>query len=388
MSFKSGQIIELSINSLAHGGAGVGRLNDFVFFVPLTAPKDLVRAKITTIKKNYGEAELLEIVKPSSTRTKPVCDVFGECGGCQWQHITYEEQLRQKQDIVKHALNRIAREEDFELKPIIGSPEEFFYRNRAQLKTWGPQVGFYKRASHEIIEFDPCHIIEKPLNAETDKIKSELKDAQRGQASKVEIFLTQKGDVARSTDKTHGKEFGFSQVNTKQNEQMKNYVFDLIGAPDKGKTLLDLYCGNGNFSLPLAEKGWNVCGIDNSEAAIAQAKKQVIIGRSQFFHDDCAKGVKKLLKKEYSFKKIIMDPPRIGADEYLIKQLPKLDADTLVYVSCNPTTFARDWARIKANSNFKLVSVQPFDMFPQTFHVELVALAKITVSGIFAISDN
>ncbi|MBK9293617.1 MAG: class I SAM-dependent RNA methyltransferase [Oligoflexia bacterium] len=379
MSFEVGQIVELSIDSLAHGGAGVGRLNDFVFFIPFTAPGDKVKAEIIEIKKNYAQAELKNILTPSSARAEAPCNVFGKCGGCQWQHVDYKIQLEQKQKTVEHALARIAKEAQFELKKIIPSPQEFNYRNRAQIRTQGPRLGFYSRNSHELVEFKNCHLLEPALNEELGKIRNEIKSYPDCKTSKIEMFLTQQNQIARSNNKSHGQEFGFSQVNTKQNENLQNLVVEVFDTPsEQNNNILDLFCGNGNFSFPLSKSGWDIYGVDLNKNAITQARSKAT-EKTFFSCNDCLKEIKKLALKGRTFKNILLDPPRIGCQEALLKNLMSLKPEKIVYISCNPTTFGRDWARIKAaNPKFKLKWVQPLDMFPQTFHVELIALIELT----------
>lgn len=375
MSFVVDQIVELTIESLAHGGAGVARLNDFVFFTPYTAPGDKIKAQITSIKKNYADAKLIELQTASSHRVQAPCSVYGKCGGCQWQHVNYATQLDQKQKTVEHALARIAKENDFELKKIIPSPNEFFYRNRAQVRTHGQKLGFYKRGSHELIEFDECHILEKSLNEEIKKIKVEIKNFDEFKTSKIEVFLSQNNKVVRSANQGHGEEFGFSQVNTLQNKNLQQLVAQAFGTPQSVEdNILELFCGNGNFTIPLAQQGWDIYAVDLNRSAINQARLQAT-SKTFFSCNDCSFEVRKLINKNRKFKNILLDPPRVGCDEDLTKNISKLDAQKLIYISCNPTTFARDWARIKNNSDFKLISVQPLDMFPQTFHVELIATA-------------
>lgn len=375
MSFKIGEIVELSIQSLAHGGAGVGRLSDFVFFIPLTAPGDKVSAQITSIKKNYAEAELKKIHFASQNRVDAPCEVYGQCGGCQWQHVNYQTQLEQKQKTVEHALSRIAKENSFTLKKIIPSPLEFNYRNRAQIRTQGPRTGFYSRGSHNLIEINKCLLLEEPLNLEIQKIKSEIKNFADYKTSKKEVFISQKGEVVRSENQAHGQEFGFSQVNTKQNQILQNLVLELLGNPSaEFKNILELFCGNGNFTLPLAKNGWDVYAVDSSKSAIHQARSMAT-DKTFFSCADCSLELKKLILKNRTFDCVLLDPPRTGCDEALIKNLHKTGMKKLIYVSCNPATFARDWARIKAYSNLKLEFIQPLDMFPQTYHVELLAYA-------------
>lgn len=377
------QKVQVTITSLAHGGSGVARFDDFVIFTPQTCPGDDVQVEITEIKKNYAEGRLIEVIKASPHRVLPPCPVFGQCGGCQWQHVTYEEQLHQKQLIVGHALSRIGREEGIPILPIIPSPDQFNYRNRAQFRAEGPKVGFYQRHTHSLIEFEKCLILDEKINVELQKLKDEKQKDSVFKTAKIEVYLGENNQVFKSLNKTHGEELGFSQVNTKQNKNIQDYLKEKLGSPKAIDTdnlgsrgnLLDLYCGKGNFSLPLNELGWRIYGVDSSRQAITQARKNAN-PQTFFSAADVSLEVKKLAEKKRKYEVILLDPPRIGADERLWQNLKKLDAETLVYISCNPATFARDWARMKAQSNYKLESIQPFDMFPQTFHVELVAIAR------------
>jgi len=383
---ERGKTYEVTIHSLSHGGSGVGRLEGFVFFVPYSAPGDVLEVEVTAFKKNYVQARIVRIIKASEQRQTPHCPVFGQCGGCQWQHVIYEEQLRQKELMVQHALSRIGREENIEIKPIKGSPSEFYYRNRAQFRTQGSKVGFYKRNSHELIDFEKCYIVESAINEELVKIKSEVARHDPSTQNKIEVFLSETS-VHRSMNQAHSEETGFSQVNSKQNERMVDYVMGLVGKSDlkQPQYLLDLFCGNGNFSLPaLMGQHFNVYGIDASRPAIAVAREQAQNKphglTAQFVAGDCSFEVKKLARAGRKFSTILLDPPRVGCDSRLWKNLVALEAETIIYISCDPSTFSRDWARLKGVSEdrYKIEFVQPFDMFPQTFHVELVA--KITRS--------
>ncbi len=383
------QEITLTIASLSHGGSGVGRIEDFVVFVPFTAPQDVARVQITSLKKNYADGRLLEIISPSPQRIKAPCSVFEICGGCQWQHVDYQEQLHQKQLIVEHALQRIAKEENILILPIIPSPKPFYYRNRAQVRAEGGKVGFYQRHSHNIIEFEKCWIIDEKIDQEISQIKKERVGLDPFKTAKIEIFLSEDGTVYRSLNRAHAEERGFAQVNTEQNMSMIDYICSVLPGPatvdsdNQGSrgNLLDLYCGNGNFSLPLNKMGWRIYGVDSNRSAIHSAREKA---NAQTFYSagDCLVEVKKLAAKNRKYEVVLLDPPRIGADESLWPELEKLKAEKLIYISCNPATFARDWARIKKHSPYKIISIQPFDMFPQTFHVELVALIQRNIKNL------
>jgi len=366
------QKITLNITSLAHGGSGVGRYQDFVIFVPFTCPEDEVQVEITSLKKNYGEGRLVNIITASPHRTPPPCPVFGQCGGCQWQHIRYEEQLKQKQGIIESALKRTAREEGIEIRPIIPSPKVLHYRNRSEFQIEGSKIGFFERGSHSLVEFDQCYIADQKINLELKK----LKGTGYLFSKKVKIYLNQDEMVRSLNLNSPGEDLGFSQVNTLQNKNIQDYLIKELSKPQKHNgQILDLYCGQGNFSFPLNDLGWRVRGVDSNAQGIQVANKA---GRSgvTFSVGDVSCEVKKLLKKKEVFDVILMDPPRTGVDKNLLPLIHELQPETLIYISCNPTTFARDWERFKKISQYKIHTLQPFDMFPQTFHVELVAIAK------------
>ncbi|MCC6278175.1 MAG: class I SAM-dependent RNA methyltransferase [Oligoflexia bacterium] len=360
---------------MSHGGSGVGRHEDFVFFVPFTAPGDLIEAEVVETKKNYGDAICLSILEPSSHRTVPKCPAFGTCGGCQWQHVNYTEQLHQKQLMIHHAISRIAKEESVSIPSVIPSESPFEYRNRAQLRMKDGEVGFFRRKSNEIVDINHCYLLEPPLQQELEALRRLETEKPHKSIHKVEIFLDKKGQVVRTENRNHSEDTGFSQINTKQNAVLIEHVKQALGPPKPGRNhLLDLYCGNGNFSFPLNEVGWDVYGVDLSKAAIHEAR-QNSNSLTFFSCSDAIWETQKLAKRGRTFNAVLLDPPRIGAGESLWPALEKLEPEVIIYISCNPSTFSRDWARLKKAGPYKLHSLQGFDMFPQTFHVELMAVA-------------
>lgn len=379
---KKGDIVAVEIGSLSQGGHGVGRLGDFVLFIPYTVPGDLVRAKITEIKKNYGQADLIEVSTPSPHRVEPKCKVFGECGGCQWQMVSYDQQLEQKTSIVRHALKRIAKQTDPQVLPVVPSPKSFSYRNRIQIRTAGEKLGFYKRQSNTLVEIDSCDISEEPLNLEIEKIKKTIKGSPDFKTSRMELMVDEKGEVHHRTNQSR-EYIPFRQVNSKQNLNLQNYVCELAGVPStvdddnigwRGNAL-DLYCGDGNLSFPLLQKGWRIYGVDDNKPAIQLARERKT-DRTFFSAADCVVELRKLVEKNRQFELIVLDPPRIGTDERIWPLIDKLKPKKIIYVSCDPATFSRDLARLTGVGKWRLSHVKPFDMFPQTFHVELVALIE------------
>lgn len=337
-------------------------------FVPFAAPGDRILVQITENKKRFLEAEIVEILSPSQHRRKPLCPVFGRCGGCTWQHVNYSEQVNQKNLILRSAFKKWDGG-DFDWREFLPSPDEYRYRNRIQVNKDGSSVGFFERGSRDIVNISDCPISEKEL---AEQILS-LRERDDG---RYEISRRQDGRVEVEGGRRDPEAALFSQVNTRQNEVMianlaawaRELSFDHIW---------DLYCGSGNLTLPLWEHfpEAKIVGVELSAAAIRMAQKKC---SDIEWH---AQDVAHFLKTQGPISNLLMvlDPPRVGADEAVIKQMGRLLPDFILYVSCNPMTFARDASRLKG-SGFMLDRVQGFDMFPQTEHVELMSLFRRVIA--------
>ena len=338
-----------------------------VVFVPWTAPGDKIVAQVTENKKRFLEAELVEILSPSKHRREPACPVFGRCGGCTWQHVEYQEQINQKDLILKSALKKWNG--NFNWREFLPSPDEYRYRNRIQVNKNGSSVGFFGRGSRDIVDISDCPITEQAL---AEKIPS-LHDRADG---RYEISRRLDGSVEIESGRRSPEAALFSQVNTKQNDIMianlmswaRELSFDHVW---------DLYCGSGNLTLPLWEHfpDAGVTGVELSAESIRQAQKKS--SDIEWFAQDVAK----FLKSQKPLEKllVVLDPPRVGADDEVVKQLGRLKPEFVLYVSCNPMTFFRDASRLR-NFGFELDRVQGFDMFPQTEHVELMSLFRPALS--------
>lgn len=338
-----------------------------VVFVPWTAPGDRVIVEIIENKKRFLEAELVEILSPSRHRHEPQCSVFGRCGGCTWQHVDYPEQVQQKNQILKSALKKW--DAGYELREFLPSPEDYRYRNRIQVNKSGSSVGFFARSSREIVDISDCPITEKAL---AEKIPS-LHDREDG---RYEISRRIDGSVVIEGGRRSPEANLFSQVNTKQNELM---IANLMAWARElsFESVWDLYCGSGNLTLPLWEHfpDAKITGVELSAESIRQAQKKT--PEIAWHAQDVAKFLK--LQKPLANLLVVLDPPRVGADEEVVRQLGRLKPDHLLYVSCNPMTFFRDASRLKT-FGFELDRVQGFDMFPQTEHVELMSLFRRVIS--------
>lgn len=331
-------------------------------FVPETAPGDVVRVRVTRRKPRFLEAEKIVLLKSGPSRRVPPCPVAERCGGCVWQHLEYTEQIRQKDKILRDSLRSL---KGFEWLDFLKAPNEWSYRNRIQLHVQGEQVGFFARGSRELVTFDRCAISEEAINQKLKALKPEELIGQR----RIELALTEDGQL-RVMQGTRDPEAAlFSQVNSAQNEILKVRILDLVvTTPD---WIMDLYCGAGNLSLPLAKHfpKSTVLAVELSAASIARARLNSADIDWQV--GDVAQVLKK--RKPQSGKGlIVLDPPRAGCDSEVIVELVRQQPKQIIYVSCNPSTFARDAERLKPQ--YRLVSVQGLDMFPQTEHVELIAV--------------
>lgn len=351
-----------------NGGRGVGRHEGVVIFVPWTAPGDLVRVEIIENKKTFLIGRVDEFLEPSPLRREPRCPVFTRCGGCTWQHISYDEQIRQKKLILHSALKQW--EEPFSLLEFAPSAEEFRYRNRIQVNRSGLDVGFFARGTRDVVDISDCPITEAEL---ADRLPS-LHEKPDG---RYEISRRTDGSVVVEAGRRNPEAALFSQVNTKQNSLLIETVVKWAHELSFDE-IWDLYCGSGNLTLPLAQAFplARTTGVELSEEAIQIARKNLNAQVTWIAED-----VGRFLSKQKAGKSllIVLDPPRIGVDGKAIDQLGRTSPNYVIYVSCNPMTFSRDARRLKT-FGYALDRVQGFDMFPQTEHVELISLFRRVMS--------
>ena len=414
--------LTVTIDSLSYGLFGVARTDSGVVFVPDTAPGDVARVKIVAEKRDYREAEVVEIIEPSPARRTPPCRYVPECGGCSWQHVDYGAQLAAKQSILRETLSRIGGFDpaSLDLRPILASPE-WSYRHRITLRVDGEQrLGFYRHRSHHLVEIDRCLIADDTVNAHlavgrewlrgvsTTIRRLEIASAKNGGAVLVAnaegpfrhdgeyhdkflrahpsirgIVLSGKGwrrsfgKPAVSIDVAAGLKIesdgGFTQVNPAGNLLLTETVLDFAAARADDR-VLDLYCGAGNFTLPLARRVREVVGVETDPASVGCARRNADrggFGNCRFLQQAAGAAANGLAAEGERFSLVVLDPPRSGAAD-VVEQLPSLAAERLVYVSCNPPTLARDLKRL-TSQGFTLGPIQGIDLFPQTYHLEVVA---------------
>lgn len=342
----------LSIESVAYGGAGVGRLPDGrVCFVHGTLPGERVLARIVKERKNHAEAEVARIFEASPRRAAPPCPVYGVCGGCTLQHAAYDLQLEIKTAQVRELLRRFAKLPEASVEPMLPSPSQWGYRNRISVHIVRQRIGFHHRKSHEVVDVVSC-----PLA--NDAVNSRLAELRRNPP----------GDRSRITLREHSGPTGFTQVNEGAAELLAATVVEMAGG---GELLVDAYCGSGFFAKRLVSKFEKVIGLEWSQAAI-QLARRAATPRETYLPGAVENSLAALLSESpRNGTTLILDPPAEGVAPDVIRAILENPPEKLVYVSCDPATFSRDASRLEAA--YSLSHVQPVDMFPQTAEIELAA---------------
>jgi len=355
------RVVDLRIEDVAFGGKGVAREQGKAVFVPYTIEGELVSAEIVREKKQFAEADLVEVKQSSPNRVAPECPYFGRCGGCMYQHIDYEHQLAIKWRQVRDALRRIGKLKDVPMRPIVPSPRQYAYRNRITVHALDGVVGFFRRDSHRLIDIERCPISRDEVNRALAELR-EQKHARDGH------YALRNASGLRV----------FSQINDEVAQALRNLIIDLV--PPNQDLLIDAYCGAGFFAKALLDKFARVIGIDWDRFAIAAAKenaseKEIYIAgdvESELTRSDgllAVEGKTRRLGSRLPLT-IIIDPPATGLTEGVRKAITDLAPETLIYVSCNPPTLARDLKDL--HEKFVIESITPLDMFPQTAEIEVV----------------
>ncbi|RLC80078.1 MAG: 23S rRNA (uracil(1939)-C(5))-methyltransferase RlmD [Chloroflexi bacterium] len=401
----------LQLTTIAHGGAALGRHEGRVIFVPYTLPGETTRVEIIEDKGRYAIARLVEVLEPSHDRVSPPCPYFGPtgCGGCQWQHVGYQAQLRFKAEIVADQLTRIGKIAAPTVHPTRPDSSGWAYRNHAQLHPVpGGGLGFRAASGDDVIPIEECPILHPLLSdlyAALDldfegllrlslragttsgdqmlifEMEGDLPPALEIDLPVSCVLLLSNGQHANLighnyiTETVAGRTYrisapSFFQVNTPQAGQLVRLGLDYLDLQG-GETVLDGYCGVGLFTTHLAQRAGLVIGIESSPAAVTDLLENI----SEFDNVEVVEGPVEAVLPDLDtrFDAAVVDPPRVGVDRFALDALIERRPARLVYVSCDPATLARDAQRL-TRSGYRLVKVQPVDMFPQTYHIESVAL--------------
>ena len=452
---QKNSLVSVEIDDLAYGGLGVGRLDGFVVFVKHGLPGDRLQVRILKKKQNHAQARIERIERPSPDRiAEPPCPVFGLCGGCTWQNLPYEVQLRWKQKQVADTIEHLGGQSDFEVRPIIPSPEPWRYRNKMEFSFGQDEqgetiLGFHRPGRFDrILAIDACLLQPPPLDAilreltaharrlrlsgydprrhegflrhavlrhsatrdesvlvlitnegelpEKEALAERLRAAAPGFKGMIWAIHTGVADVARVErerwrwgDLTLNEQLNdldfelspqsFFQTNTAGARALYENVVELadLGPRDR---VLDAYCGAGAIGLHCARAVERVVGVDSVRESIwnarANARRNGI--DNAVFLAGAMPGALALARRASvgSFTRVIIDPPRGGMDKRSLQGLIKLRAPLFIYVSCNPSTLARDLATL-AEAGYAIETVQPIDLFPQTYHVEAIVRLRL-----------
>jgi 23S rRNA (uracil1939-C5)-methyltransferase len=431
-----GEQLEVEIDSLAFGGRGVARADGLVVFVSGALPGDRVRAEITKAKRRFAEARTVELLRPGAERIADTCVHDGEpCPGAPWQGLAYERQLAEKSAQVGEALRRIGELGDFELEEIEPALEQWRYRNKLEYsfgeRDGEPILGFHARGRWDlIVDVDDCHLASERGNAarnavrdwarlesvpaydgrertgvlrnlivregwRTGQIQTRLVTAAaRFPKPPVDLHTAIEGDSGSTDGPTgalgaerlreelfdlklemsHG---AFFQTNTEMAERLYAIAAEYAGLSGTER-VFDLYCGIGTIGLTMAKQAGEVWGLEIVPEAIADAERNAEQNKIENIHFMAASartGVRPLVEKAGKPDVVVIDPPRAGLSQKIVRRVLECEAKKIVYVSCNPTTLAPNAAQM-VEAGYTLRRVKPVDMFPQTPHIECVALLE------------
>jgi 23S rRNA (uracil1939-C5)-methyltransferase len=438
---RRGELLEVEIDSLAFGGRGLARADGFVVFVSGALPGDRVRVEVTKGKKRFAEARTVELLAPGADRVADVCVHGGEpCPGAPWQGLPYESQLSHKQEQVGEALRRIGDLDGFELEEIVAADEQWRYRNKLEY-SFGESdgevtLGFHARGRWDlIVDVDDCRLASEQGNAarnavrdwarlesvaaydgrskegilrnlvvregrRTGQIQTRLvTSASRLPRPPVDLHTAIEGDSGSTEGPTGvlGEELlreelsgmklamshgAFFQTNTEMAERLYAVAAEFAGLRGRER-VFDLYCGIGTVGLSMAARAGEVWGLEIVPEAITDAErnaKRNKIENAHFVAANARTGTGELVEKAGKPDVVVIDPPRAGLSQKIVRRVLECEAKKIVYVSCNPTTLAPNAAQL-TEAGYALTRVRPVDMFPQTPHIECVALFEKAARG-------
>jgi len=343
--------LKLRINEIAFGGSGVGKANGKVVFVPFTVDGELVQVRITESHKSFSLGSVEKILQASPHREEPPCPYYQTCGGCDYQHIQYAHQLELKRLQVEQSLRRIAKLSEIIVPPVCPSPKIYGFRNRITVHSDGQMTGFFQKKSRKIIDIARCALASDTVNAKLAELR------HHGLAAGGHATVREDDSIAT-----------FTQTNHEVAAKLLDYVRTRLTGP----VLVDAYCGSGFFAHQLAQACETVIGIEWNRAAYNLAA-QSALANEKYYYGDVADLLPQVLRNN-RVSTLLLDPPAEGLTKQVCETIGEYALSTVIYISCNPTTFARDLSRLRPK--FRLTELQPFDMFPQTAEIELAALIE------------
>lgn len=408
--------LELNVDRPAYGGLSIGRYEGKVVMIKGAAlPGEMVEVVIEQEKKDFSIASVARIIKPSPHRIEPGCKLFGICGGCHLQHASYEEQVALKEDILRDSLKRTAKI-DLKLSASLAADSPWNYRYRGQFKIKNGEIGFYREKSTDLIEIDNCPLMKDEINRSLEETKSiiegisakeihiscgdsltallKIHEGEKGGSGFDRIasaFLDSgfSGLIIETGDKEilrYGKPYitlnfeglqytvsamSFFQSNYQLNQSLVRLIKETL-QPYKGKRVLDLYAGAGNFSLPLAGDA-EVIAVEENPYAVEDGMRNLEINRIN--NCEFIRSSAESFQTSDKIDILILDPPRPGLTQKAIKNVLTMMPEQIIFISCDPATFSRDIRKL--SEIYDVESVRMVDLFPQTFHIESLAFLKL-----------
>lgn len=392
--------LQLQIEKLVYGGEGLSRIDGEVVLTPFVLPGETVEAERTESRKHVQRARLIRIEQPSPWRTEPPCPVFGRCGGCQYQHVSYEAQLRLKRDILVETLRRVGRIEFNPAGISVESAEPFGYRNRAQFHFDNGRIGYREMNSRRLVAIEQCPVASPKINEIVTKLNRMVRDRRWPRfVHSLEVFTNERevqwnvleseqpvakrffewiaaeipGTVTGSLDyEVSDDRFQVSGTSFFQvNRFLLPRLADLAIGDTTGESAWDLYAGVGLFSLPLARRFTRVTAVEAGRAAADlrhNTPVEVVAEQTEVF----------LAKAKAAPDFVLADPPRSGLGRSATVRLAELRPPTLVIVACDPATLARDLAAL--HPAYEIERVTLVDLFPQTFHLETIVRLRSRIT--------
>ncbi len=385
----AGEIVEVTIERILPGGAGLAHAENRTLLVALAAPGDRAFVRVERVQGRVAFASITEIIKPSPSRVEPLCPYFGLCGGCDFQQLSYEAQLNSKVGIIRDCLRRIAQIDFTGEIPITASPNAWHYRSRAQWQhdPLKKRLGYFERASHRVCDVAACPVLVPALEATLESLREQMKEGLLPEeVTELQAVAGDDGaslqppvpehptrEVSRQIGghRYHFSAEGFFQIN----HELLEPLIDAAIGDAQGETAVDLYCGAGLFTLPLSERFTRVVGVEANAAAISYARRNLEdaqLGNATLEIARVGDWLRGNSESLASVDFVLLDPPRAGAEDGVIDGILALKSRHISYVSCDPATLARD-LKVLTRGGYKLDSINAFDMFPQTHHVETVA---------------
>ena len=396
----------IEITSLDHNGRGIGRLNNKIVFVENALPNEIVEINIINEKKNFVEANVKSIIKKSNTRVESPCPFFLNCGGCDLLHLNYEDSLIFKQKKIENIVNKYLKN-NIKINKIIKCDNNFSYRNKTTFHI-KEKIGFYKNKTYDIIPIDNCLISSNLINNSIKHLKKlnlKLISSIICRSSEDELMIiietnnhnidiSQIKDIATSIyiknnndyKLIYGKKYitekigqykylvspnSFFQININTCFKLYSKIKDYVGT---NNNILDLYCGTGSISIFISENN-NVLGVEINESSIKDAKENSILNNVKNINFICGESGKEIENIKFNPNIIIVDPPRSGLSKETINNILKIKPSKLIYVSCDPMTLVRDLNFLI--QKYEIIELTPFDMFPNTKHVECLCLLTL-----------